>query len=176
MAKLIRTDPKKRSGFQFCCRLFTVNLPILIVAKAKSNFPLKPERHHFLQESRFFHTSFSTFLYIKFFVTGRVTTNTAGNLEDDVFILVKNDLIFSSLSTQHLFSLDPCFFYLDITTNIKGASPIYLFNLYVLSIYSSSFEIRPQSFSPPFVLPLSLSIFIFGTFRCHHTSCDSYKS
>ena len=64
-------------------------------------------------------------------MTRRGTTNSTGNLGGGVFILVKNGLIYYSLSTQHLSSLDPCSNYSAITVKIKGASPIHLFNLYV---------------------------------------------
>ena len=63
--------------------------------------------------------------------TRRGATNSTGNLEGGVLILVKNGLTYTSLSTQSLSSLDPSSDYLAIAVKVKGASPIHLFNVYV---------------------------------------------
>ena len=106
-------------------------------------------------------------------MTRRETTNFTGNLEGGVLILVKNGLSYTSLSTQSLSSLDPSSDYLAIAVKIKGASPIYLFNVYVPPIRSSS-DSRPKSFSP-FLLPSSSpTTYIFGDFNSHHSSWDSH--
>ena len=87
-------------------------------------------------------------------MTRRETTNSTGNLGGGVLILVKKGLTYTSLSTQSLSSIDPSSNYLAIAVKIKGASPIYLFNVYVPPIRSSSSDSRPKSFSP-FLLPSS---------------------
>ena len=107
-------------------------------------------------------------------MTRRGTTNSTGNLGGGVLILVKNSLTYTSLSTQSLSSLDPCSDYLAIAVKVKGASPIHLFNVYVPSIRSSSSDSRPKSFSP-FLLPSSLTTYIFGDFNSHHSSWDSHS-
>ena len=80
-------------------------------------------------------------------MTRRRTTDSTENLGGGVLILVKNGLTYSSLSTQHLFSLDPSSDHLAITIKIKKASPIHLFNLYVPLICSSTSDSHPKSFS-----------------------------
>ena len=109
------------------------------------------------------------------FMTRRGTTNSTGNLGGGVLILVKNDLSYTSLSTQSLSSLDPSSDYLAIAVKIKGAAPIHLFNVYVPPIRSSSSDPRPKSFSP-FLLPSSPTTSIFGDFNSHHSSWDSHSS
>ena len=91
-----------------------------------------------------------------------------------VLIFVKNDLTYTSLSTQSLSSLDPSSDYLAITVKIKGTSPIHLFNVYVPPIRSSSSDSRPKSFSP-FLLPSSPTTYIFGDFNGHHSSWESHS-
>ena len=81
-------------------------------------------------------------------MTRRGTTNSTRNLRGGVLILVKNDLTYTSLSTQSLSSLDPSSDYLAIAVKIKGASPIHLFNIYVPPICSS--DTLPQNPSHPF--------------------------
>ena len=78
---------------------------------------------------------------------------------ENLVILVKNGLTYTSLSTQSLSSLDPSSNCLAITVKIKGASPIDLFNVYVPPIRTSSSDSRPKSFSPFYHhLPLLLSL------------------
>ena len=107
-------------------------------------------------------------------MTRRGTTISMGNLGGGVFILVKNDLTYTSLSTQSLSSLYPSFDYLAITVKIKGASSTHLFNVYVPPIHSSSSDSHPKSFSP-FLLPSSFTTYIFGNFNSHHSSWDSHS-
>ena len=106
-------------------------------------------------------------------MTRRGTTNSTRNLGGGVLILVKNNLTYTSLSTQSLSSLDPSSDYLAIAVKIKGASPIHLFNVYVPPIHSSS-DSRPKSFSP-FLLPSSRTTYIFGNFNSHHSFWDSHS-
>ena len=89
----------------------------------------------------------------------RETTNFTENLGGGVLTLIKNDLIYSLLSIQHLSSLNPCSEYLDITVKIKGISPIHLFNLYVPLIRSSC-DSQPKSFFPSCYLYLLLLTFL----------------
>ena len=107
-------------------------------------------------------------------MTRKGTTNSTGNLGVGVLILVKDDLTYTSLSTQSLSSLDPSSDYLAISVKVKGASPIYLFNVYVPPIRSSSSDSRPKSFSP-FLLPSSPTTYICSDFNSHHSSWDSHS-
>ena len=107
-------------------------------------------------------------------MTRRGITISTGNLGGGVLILVRNDLTYTSLSTQSLSSLDPSSNCLAITVKIKGASPIYLFNVYVPPIRSSSSNSRPKSFSP-FLLPLSPITYVFGDFNNHTSSWESHS-
>ena len=78
------------------------------------------------------------------------------------------------LSTQHLSLLDRSSDYSAITVKIKRTSSLYLFNLYVPPIHSSSScDSRPKSFST-FLLPSSHTSYTFDDFNCHHSSCDSH--
>ena len=99
-------------------------------------------------------------------------TDSTGNLGGGVLILVENNLIYSPLSTQHYFSLDPSYDYLANTVKIKGASPIHLFILYVPPIHSSS-SVSCSKFFSPFLLLSSPTTYIFGNSNCHHSSWDS---
>ena len=107
-------------------------------------------------------------------MTRRGTTNSTGNLGGGVLILIKNDLTYTSLSTQSLSSLDPSSDYLAIAVKIRGVSPIHLFNVYVPPIHSSSSDSRPKFFAS-FLLPSSLTTYTFGDFNSHHSSWDSHS-
>ena len=106
-------------------------------------------------------------------MTRRGITISTRNLEGGVLILIKNGLTCTPLSIQLLSSFDPSSDYLAITVKIKGASPIYLFNVYVPPIRSSSSDSCPKFFSP-FLLPLSPTTYIFGNFNGHYSPWDSH--
>ena len=107
-------------------------------------------------------------------MTRRGTNDSTGNLGGGVLILVKNNLTYSSLPTQHLSSLDCSSDYSAITVKVKGASPIHLFNLYVPPIRSSFSDFFPKAFSS-FFLPSSPTTYIFDNFNCHYSLWDSYS-
>ena len=131
------------------------------------------QESHLSFDSTFHITNYKT-LQKNHSMKRRGTTNSMGNLEGGVLILVKNSLTYTSLSTQSLFSPDPSSDYLAITVKVKGASPIHLFNVYVPPICSSSFDSHPKSFSL-FLLPSSPTTYIFGNFNSHHSSWDSHS-
>ena len=87
---------------------------------------------HLSSDSTFHINGYKTFKKNRS-MTKRGTTDSTGNLQGGVLILVKNGLTYSPLSTQLLYSLNPSSDYLAITVKIKGASPIqYLGASYLL--------------------------------------------
>ena len=90
---------------------------------------------------------------------------------------VKNGLIYSILSTQHLSFLDPSSDYLDITVKIKRASPIHF--LISMSLLSALFLLtnalnpsHPFSYYCPLLLTfsvISISITHPGTLTARRT-------